>query len=69
MSKNTEYEPSNISFRSGSSSPLSNLCALILAKWFPIVDTETQGCNGSTGIAPAQFEGQNLNSLHPFAQP
>lgn len=49
--------------------PLCNLCALILAKWFPIVDTETQGCKVSAGIALAQFEGQNLNSLHPFVEP
>lgn len=46
--------------------PLSNLCALILAKWLSIVDTEIQGCNVSAGIRLAQFEGQNLNSLHPF---
>lgn len=44
--------------------PLSNLCALIFAKWFPIVDAEIQGCDVSAGITLAQAEGQNLNSLH-----
>lgn len=62
LSKNTKCEPSNVFHSTQVQVPLSNPRALILAKWFSIVDTEIQGRNVSAGITLAQFEGQNLNS-------